>query len=151
MQKRILVVAHAADIVETIPITLELAGHKVDLAGCGLDAILWAEIEKPDLILVDAVLPDMDGSAVVRILQRLPSTSALATFLLNRRRENGSLASSKLLQEVAGALAFCHATRPENSWRRGPKTLDAIRVATTNKSGFPSQTLSRALINLSNN
>jgi DNA-binding response OmpR family regulator len=123
MPKRILVVAHAADVVETIPITLELAGHKVALADRGLDAILWAERVRPDLILVDATLPDMDGPTIIRILQRLPSTAALATLLLEPRwhdtsvqtragrPENGSLNSSELLRQVAFALTLCHAAR----------------------------------------
>ena len=90
MVKRILVVAHAADAAESIPITLELAGHKVELADCGLDAILWAEKLLPDLILVDASLPDMDGSTIIGILQRLPCTAALETILLKPRWRNPS-------------------------------------------------------------
>jgi CheY-like chemotaxis protein len=137
MQKRILVVAHAADVVETIPITLELAGHKVALADCGLDAILWAERVRPDLILVDATLPDMDGCTIIGILQRLPATAALATILLQPRWHNpsaqsrpgrpanGSLNSSELLQQVAFARTRCHAARPEAALARERKALDA--------------------------
>jgi len=90
MQKHILVVAEAADVVETIPITLELAGYKVTLADCGLDAILWAERMLPDLIVVDATLTDMDGTAVVGILRLLPGTAALATILLEPRCRRSS-------------------------------------------------------------
>jgi hypothetical protein len=127
MQKRILVVAHAADVVEAIPITLELAGHKVALADCGLEAILWADRLRPDLILVDATLPDMNGLTIIGILQCLPSTAALATILLKPRwhnssapsrpgrPENGSLNSSALLRQVGFALTLCHVARREGA------------------------------------
>jgi CheY-like chemotaxis protein len=163
MQKRILVVAHAADVVETIPITLELAGHKVELADCGVDAILWAEMVKPDLILVDATLPDMDGAAVIGILRRLPGTAALATLLLKPRghnpsaqtrswrRQNSSLNSSKLMQEVAFALALCQLARSEACLAHESEAPDAVRITMTSKSGFTSQTASMPLINVSNN
>src|SRR5580658_6133903 len=109
MQKRILV---AADAAESIPITLQLAGHKVALADSGLDAILWAETMRPDLIVVDDDLPDMDGSTMIGVLRWLPSTAALATILLPSRTpshqvqsrgvraENGALDSTELLRQV---------------------------------------------------
>jgi CheY-like chemotaxis protein len=137
MQKRILVVAHAADAVETIPITLQRAGHKVALADSGLDAILWAETMHPDLILVDDSLPDMDGSTMIGILQWLPSTSALATILLNSRSrtpgaqsrtawsDSASLDSADLLRQVAFALALCDAARQEAARPHGRGVLDA--------------------------
>ena len=142
MPKRILVVAHAADVVETIPITLELAGHKVALADRGLDAILWAERVRPDLILVDATLPDMDGPTIIRILQRLPSTAASVTLLLEPRwhdtavqtpagrPENSSFNSSELLRQVACALTLCHALPEEASPTRQREALDISQ-------GFP--------------
>jgi CheY-like chemotaxis protein len=137
MEKRILVVARASDVVETIPITLELAGHKVTLADCGLDAILWSERFLPDLILVDASLPDMDGSTIIGILQCLPSTAALATLLLKPRGhnpsaqsqpgrpENGALHSSELLRQVAFALTLCHAAHQPASPPRQKEALYA--------------------------
>jgi DNA-binding response OmpR family regulator len=136
MQKRILVVAHSADAAESIPITLQLAGHKVALADSGLDAILWAETMRPDLIVVDDDLPDMDGSTMIGVLQWLPSTAALATILLPSRApghkvqsrgvraENGALDSTELLRQVAFALALCDAARQEAARPHGRGVLD---------------------------
>ncbi len=137
MQKRILVVAHAADAAESIPITLQMAGHKVALADSGLDAILWAETMHPDLIVVDDNLPDMDGSTMIGVLQWLPSTAALATILLpsrgpsrevharGARPEVGAVDSSELLRQVAFALALCDAARQEAARPHGRGVLDA--------------------------
>ena len=119
MRKRILVVAHEADVVKSVPVTLRLAGHRVILAGCGLDAIKRARSLLPDLILVDAALPDMDGSTIIEFLGHLPSTATLPTLLFKPRLgaaqsqpQPGCLGaspmnSSELLQQVALALALC--------------------------------------------
>jgi CheY-like chemotaxis protein len=136
MQKRILVVAHAADAAESMPITLQLAGHKVALADSGLDAILWAETMRPDLIVVDGHLPDMDGPTMIGVLQWLPSTAGLATILLpsrglsrevhsrGARPESDALDSSELLRQVAFALALCDAARQEAARPNGRGVLD---------------------------
>jgi response regulator RpfG family c-di-GMP phosphodiesterase len=136
MQKHILVVADAADVVATIPVTLELAGHKVTLADCGLDAILWAERMLPDLIVVDTTLPDMEGTTIVRVLRLLPGTAALATILLEPRcgqfspqhrfgrSENGVVKSSDLLRQIGFALMLCHVADPTASLTRDRGALD---------------------------
>jgi CheY-like chemotaxis protein len=121
MKKRILLVAHEADVVQSVPITLRLAGHRVILAGCGLEAIKRARRLLPDLVLVDAALPDLDGPTVIDILRRLPSTRGLPAMLFQPRpsaapdqsqtgsTEIGPPKSSELLQQVALALVFCGA------------------------------------------
>ncbi|MGO8696742.1 MAG: response regulator [Limisphaerales bacterium] len=123
MSKLILLVAHQADVVQSIPITLRLAGHRVMLAGTGLDAIKRAGSLMPDLILADAALPDMDGPTVIDILRRLPSTGTVPSMLIHPRLQGsadqagegkyGRLNSSALLQHVAAALAACGAKDQE--------------------------------------
>lgn len=116
MNKRILLVAMESDVVQSVPITLRLAGHRVLMTDCGLEAIKQARSLLPDLILVDAILPDMDGSTLVDILRRLPSTGELRTMLFKPRHpqhsqvseaERAPLNSSELLAQVALALALC--------------------------------------------
>jgi CheY-like chemotaxis protein len=105
MRKRILLVASETDIVQSFPVTLRLAGHRVFVTDCGLGAIKRARTMLPDLVLVDALLPDMDGSTVIDILRRLPSTSDLRTMLCKERCT--PFDSSELLVQVAEALALC--------------------------------------------
>jgi CheY-like chemotaxis protein len=107
MTKRILLVAHEVDLVQSVPVTLRLAGHRVMLADCGLDAIKRARRLLPDLVLVDSVLPDMDGLTVIDILRRLPSTGTLPTMLFQPRPVLGANPSPLVLQQVAQALALC--------------------------------------------
>jgi hypothetical protein len=117
MSKLILLVAHEADVVQSIPITLRLAGHRVLLAGTGLEAIKHAGNLLPDLILADTALPDMDGPTVIDIMRRLPSTETVPSMVIQPRLpaspgqsgepQYGRLNSSALLQQVAVALAAC--------------------------------------------
>lgn len=121
MEKRILLVAMEDDVVESVPITLSLAGHSVLLADRGLEGIKQARELMPDLVLVDATLPDMDGATLIDILRRLPSTGDLRTMLLKPRQarylpvseaEQSQYDASHLLTQVALALAICQDTPP---------------------------------------
>ncbi len=68
-QKRILVVDDEVDLVQTIQFSLELEGYKVLVAHNGEDGLNQARREKPDLILLDIMLPKLDGFKVCRLLK----------------------------------------------------------------------------------
>ncbi|MGP8202148.1 MAG: response regulator [Limisphaerales bacterium] len=85
MKKRILLVAHEEDVLESFPGALTLAGYEVSLAHAGLQAIRQARELSPDLIVIDATLPDMDGATARDILHRLPSTNRIPSLLLKPR------------------------------------------------------------------
>lgn len=113
MRKRILLVASETDIIQCVPVTLRLAGHRVAVAKSGLQAIIQARTLFPDLVLIDSLLPDMDGSTVVDILRRLPSTWDLRTMLFKprwvRQSEAQGEPQTELLVQVAEVLALCQA------------------------------------------
>jgi CheY-like chemotaxis protein len=116
MRKRILLVASETDVIQSVPVTLRLAGHRVALAKCGLQAIKQARTLLPDLVLVDSLLPDMDGATVVDILRRLPSTWDVRTMLFKPRwvrqsagKEGQLEPQTELLVQVGEALALCQA------------------------------------------
>jgi DNA-binding response OmpR family regulator len=58
---------------------LELAGHQVALADNGEDALAWIAEHKPDLVVLDLMLPGIDGLEVCR---RLRQTSAVPVVML---------------------------------------------------------------------
>lgn len=91
------------DVLESFPVTLTHAGHNVLLAHAGLQGIKQARDLAPDLIVLDAALPDMDGSTVQGILHRLPSTCAIPTLLLKPRAHR--LMPQRL--KIRGARAGC--------------------------------------------
>lgn len=81
--KRILIVDDEPDIAKLIRHYLERAGYQTLLAHNGADALRVAQIEQPDLITLDIVLPDTNGFAVLESLKRDPQTQAIPVLLLS--------------------------------------------------------------------
>ncbi|MGZ8223259.1 MAG: hybrid sensor histidine kinase/response regulator [Methylobacter sp.] len=71
---RILVVDDYADAAESLMMLLQMEGHQVETADCGMKAIELAEVFQPQVVLLDIGLPDMDGYEVARRLRALPET-----------------------------------------------------------------------------
>ncbi len=67
--KKILVVDDEVDLVETIRFPLEMEGYHVLISYNGEDALNQARKENPDLILLDLMLPKLDGYKVCRLLK----------------------------------------------------------------------------------
>ncbi|WUH99841.1 response regulator transcription factor [Spirillospora sp. NBC_00431] len=67
--ERLLVVDDEATVRELLSATLRFAGFRVASAATGADAVAAATEEPPDLVLLDVMLPDMDGFEVVRRLR----------------------------------------------------------------------------------
>jgi DNA-binding response OmpR family regulator len=67
--KKILVVDDEVDLVKTVQFSLELEGYKVLVSYNGEDALNQARKENPDLILLDIMLPKLDGYKVCRLLK----------------------------------------------------------------------------------
>ncbi|GBF33269.1 phosphate regulon transcriptional regulatory protein PhoB [Desulfocucumis palustris] len=83
----ILVVDDEENIVELIKFNLEREGYRVITAGDGNTAIALAESESPDLILLDIMLPGMDGLGVCRILNQKSRTRNIPIIMLSARAE----------------------------------------------------------------
>lgn len=67
--KKILIVDDEADLVETIRFPLEKEGYTVLVSYNGEDALNQARKENPDLIILDVMLPKLDGYKVCRLLK----------------------------------------------------------------------------------
>ena len=68
-QKKILIVDDEPDFVETVRFPLETEGYSVLVASDGEEGLHQARKEVPDLILLDIMLPKMDGYKVCRLLK----------------------------------------------------------------------------------
>ncbi|GAA6615771.1 response regulator [Scytonema sp. NUACC26] len=84
--KRILVVDNEEYIQEVTKICLEtVAGWEVVTAGSGKEGISKAEDFQPDVILLDVMMPDMDGPTTFEKLQENPATKAIPVILLTAK------------------------------------------------------------------
>jgi DNA-binding response OmpR family regulator len=84
--KKILVIDDEDGIREIIQICLEAAaGWDVFTAACGSEGLEMAQDEQPDAILLDVMMPDMDGPTTFRQLQANASTKHIPTILLTAK------------------------------------------------------------------
>jgi diguanylate cyclase (GGDEF)-like protein len=85
MSERILVVDDDPDILEVVKINLELEGYEVDTAEDGREAVDKAMIEAPELILLDIMMPRMDGLTALRRIRSHGTTGNTSVILLTAR------------------------------------------------------------------
>jgi two-component system phosphate regulon response regulator PhoB len=87
----ILVVDDEATIVELIRYNLVKDGYEVRTAGTGEDALAAARREAPDLILLDLMLPGLDGFDVCRALRANPALQQVPIVMLTARGEDADV------------------------------------------------------------
>jgi len=106
MPKKILVVEDDAELVELLCFNLKRAGFATGTAGDGVDALSKARALSPDLILLDLMLPELDGYTVCEILRRDAATAAIPVIMVT--------AASSGLARLAGldAGANDYVTKP---------------------------------------
>jgi|ERR1051325_2484751 CheY-like chemotaxis protein len=86
MTRKLLVIDDEEDIREVATLTLELKeGWEVAAAGSGADGIVLARNEKPDAILLDVMMPDLDGPSTLRLLRSLPDTKSVPIIFLTAK------------------------------------------------------------------
>lgn len=85
MSERILVVDDDPDILEFVRINLELDGFDVETADGGAAALKMAAENAPDLMLLDIMMPEIDGLTVLRRMRSDPSTASVPVIILTAR------------------------------------------------------------------
>lgn len=82
MQKRILIIEGEDDVRASAQAALERAGYEVITAARARQGVHLAERQQPDAILVDVVMPDIDGPRTVSELRANPSTRDIPVIFL---------------------------------------------------------------------
>jgi PAS domain S-box-containing protein len=121
LQKRLVLVADDdPDIAELVKLHLEQVGYQTIVAGRGVQVLEIARREHPDLIVLDILLPDMDGRAVLETLKSEPHTSDIPVLILSIVADDGDafdLGAAGYLtkpideQELLGAVRAAFARR----------------------------------------
>lgn len=83
---RVLVVDDEDDIREVTQLSLEMTTDwEVQVASSGAEALERAVAERPDAILLDVMMPEMDGPTTYRMLQEQPETRGIPVVLLTAK------------------------------------------------------------------
>jgi two-component system, OmpR family, alkaline phosphatase synthesis response regulator PhoP len=83
--ERILVIDDEMNIVELLKYNLVAGGYKVSYALNGKDGLSLAVENKPDLILLDIMLPEMDGFDVCKEMKKIKDTSNIPIIMLTAK------------------------------------------------------------------
>jgi len=83
MVPRILIVDDESDFIELVKYRLSGLGCEFLVAGDGVQALSQARQFKPSLILLDILLPDLDGLSVCEILRRQPATKKIPIIFMS--------------------------------------------------------------------
>ena len=114
--ERILLVEDELDIQMVASMTLEdLGGFTVKTAGSGAEALAKAPAFAPDLILLDFMLPDLDGRETLEALRRIPGLEVTPVVYMTARAQKNEIA------EYLASGAVDVITKP----------FDAMQLATT--------------------
>ncbi len=96
-KNRILLVEDEKDLVVAMIFQLEAAGYEVIVAHDGLDGLEKAKREKVDLMILDLMLPKMDGYKVCALLKKDSRYSKIPIILFSARAQESDL---KMGEEV---------------------------------------------------
>ena len=84
---KVLVIEDEADIRQVLEYNLEANGHKVYAAARGQEGLRLAKEKRPDLVLLDLMLPDLLGTEVCKQLRADPDTAKMAIVMLTAKGE----------------------------------------------------------------
>ncbi len=84
-QMRILVVDDEEDIVDLISLNLQREGHQVIAAGTGEEALELLRANRPDLVVLDLMLPGMQGLEACRYIRGTPEYADLPILILSAK------------------------------------------------------------------
>jgi DNA-binding response OmpR family regulator len=87
MKKKILVVDDEDDILHFLDLVLSEKGYRVETAANGHEALTRAQLEPPDLVLLDIMMPQMDGWEVLKLLRVDEATAQVPVAMLSARTE----------------------------------------------------------------
>ena len=85
---RILVIDDEPDVLLLCRVNLEYEGHEVFEAGSGEEGLRLASLHRPDLIVLDVMLPEKDGFSVLRRLRELDEIAKVPVIFLTAKAQD---------------------------------------------------------------
>jgi DNA-binding response OmpR family regulator len=138
---RILVVEDSQELAHGLTMTLEIEGHEVVVATSGPEAVERAAATRPDLILLDVMLPGFDGFRVLRTIREAGSEACVLMLTARGQQEEKvrglRLGADDYLTKPFGAMellarvdALLRRARPQRATPADPDAL-VVRIGDT--------------------
>ena len=115
MAKKILAVDDEKNIIRLIEVNLMREGYQVVTAGDGKEALEKVAVEQPDLVVLDVMMPYLDGFEVLHELKKDPDTRDIPVIMLTAKAQDADVFNGYR------SGADCYLTKPFN-----PKELNAF-------------------------
>lgn len=148
MRTKILIVDDEADILTLLEYNLDKAGFEVISAQDGPEAIELTKKKRPDLIILDIMLPSMEGTEVCKIIKKDEATSHIPVIMLTAKGEEidrivglelgaedyitKPFSPRELILRVKAVLKRLHGQQEKNkSITAGPIFIDINRLLVT--------------------
>jgi two-component system, OmpR family, alkaline phosphatase synthesis response regulator PhoP len=90
-KKRILVVDDERHIVRLVQVNLERAGYEILTAYDGVEALEKVKTENPDMLVLDVMMPRMDGFEVLKNLQSDPRFQNIPVIMLTAKAQDADI------------------------------------------------------------
>lgn len=91
MPKKIFIIDDEMDLVETLSFRLKASGYDVDSASNGKTGLEKIEVEKPDLILLDLMMPGIDGYEVCKRLKDNKDLKKIPVIMLTAKGQDSDV------------------------------------------------------------
>jgi DNA-binding response OmpR family regulator len=140
---RLLVVEDDPDIANLLKHSLTRAGFAVDVLHTGSEVVSRVRADMPDLVLLDLMLPGLDGLEICRNLRSDPRTAAIAIIMLTARAEESDrivglelgaddyitkpFSPNEVVARVRALLRRAHRTSPGGLLKYGALAVDVER------------------------
>jgi CheY-like chemotaxis protein len=136
MTKKILVVDDNRDAILILTATLKREGYTVSVATNGLEAVQKGLEENPALILLDLMLPKMDGLEVCKVIKANPKSSQIPILILTAKKDAESKkrclelgASEYLLKPIIPADIIRHVRKYLDDKAPPPSSFGATLIS----------------------
>ena len=91
MPKKILAVDDEKHIVRLVQVNLEKEGFEVTTASNGREALEKVAADKPDLVVLDVMMPEMDGFEALKKLKEDPATAGIPVIMLTAKAQDADV------------------------------------------------------------
>ncbi len=113
MSKKILLVEDEKNIILGVRTCLDAVGYQVDVVEDGDAALKYIRQEKPDLMLLDLLLPKVDGFEVLNIIKKDASTKEIPVIVLTAKAEEED---RQRALELGAEAYMTKPFRPQELW-----------------------------------